>query len=185
MGTQNANFTHFYFILLLHKTKKTISKSLLPWLPELLCMPAFHHFWLKTTIFYKIGNIFPGKQGTTNFQFYTFLLYPSNILNKKHFKKSLLPWLPELFFSDCFSPLLIKNSCFWTKSAIFSGKAWELKMLILHIFTLSYYYTKQKKTISKKFAPLTARATLYASVSPFLIKNNNFLQNRQYFSGKA
>jgi hypothetical protein len=39
MGTKNANFTHFYLIFLLHKTKTFQKKSLLDRLLELLATP--------------------------------------------------------------------------------------------------------------------------------------------------
>ena len=107
--------------------------------------------------------------------------------NKKTFQKSLLPWLPELFLYAHFSPFfLLKNNYFWTKSSIFFRQSMGTQNAnFTHFYFILLLHKTKTKTISKKFAPLTARATLYASVSPFLIKNDNFLQNRQYFSGKA
>ena len=84
-----------------------------------------------------------------------------------------------------FAAFCSKNSPFWQNLHYFSSKAWELKMVILHIFIWSFLDTKQK-SISKKCATLTARAAFVCAILLlFALKTALFWLNWQYFSCKA
>ena len=86
---------------------------------------------------------------------------------KKHFKNSLIPWLPELFLYSRFSPFLIKNTIFVINRQYFSSRACEVELAILHIL-LDPYAPQNKKIFPKKFAPLAARAVFACQISLFL-----------------
>ena len=121
MGTQNANFTKFYFILLLHKAKNHFKKDLLPWMPELFLSDCFFtiidkknsYFWIKSVIFFLQSMI---TQNANFTQFYFILLLHKT---KKTFQKKFAPLAARAIFVRPLFAFFDKSSYFWTKWAIF------------------------------------------------------------------
>ena len=113
--------------------------------------------------------------------------------NKNQLKKKFATLAARAFLvcpiSLLFAP---KTALFWQNLHYFSGKAWELKMVILHIFAWSFSHTKQK-TISKKVCNFGCQSCFcMPNFTAFCPKNSQFLsktvifwQNPNYFSGKA
>jgi hypothetical protein len=83
-------------------------------------------FYSKRAIFIRIGNIFFPVHGKSEMFKHIFILSFST-QNKKHFK-NLAPLVARAIFG---SPLSLNQQ-------YFSCKAWELKMLILHISTFLF-----------------------------------------------
>ena len=121
-------------------------------------MPTFPHFWWKTNYFWTKSALFFWESiwtQITNFSLVYFIL--QKCWTKTISKKVCAPGCQSYFCQTGFHHYWLKIAIFRLNRQYFSGKAWELKMTILHFFTLSFYYTEQK-TISKNFAPLAARA---------------------------
>ncbi len=75
----------------------------------------------------------------------------------------------------------------WQNLYFFSSKAWELKVVILHILNWSFSHIKPK-TILKKFAPLAAREFQFFfghKTGNFALKKSIFWLNWQYSPGSA
>jgi hypothetical protein len=70
----------------------------------------------------------------------------------------------EHFLTICQSGFAPKTGIFRWNLHYFSDKAFELKIVILNIFTWSFSHTKQKN-IHKKFAILAARAVIVSTIS--------------------
>jgi hypothetical protein len=138
---------------------KNASKSLLPWLPELFLYGFFTFFWLKTSIFWLNWQHCSNKACKIEMQIlHIFTLSFHYIKNKK---KSLLPWLPQQFLYTLFQHFWLKTTIFGLNWHCYSGKAWELKMLNLHTFALSFFYSKQKNHFKKVFTIFWLKTAIF------------------------
>ena len=127
---------HIFTFFIYYKKKKTISKKFcFLGCQSYFCQTVFHHYWLKTAIFGLNRQYFSGKAWELKMLIY--------YTKQKNISKKFVPlaaraiFICPLFTILClkiatiaplnaraifvrlFSPLLIKNSYFWTKSSIF------------------------------------------------------------------